>query len=56
MICKRICTEYASFSVEENRKDLLNLMNISCSEYPESVAQDYVLFDDGTKYKAMRRE
>lgn len=31
MICKRICTEYATFSAEENREDLIHLLESSCS-------------------------
>ena len=30
MVCKRICTEAAEFSVEENKNDLLNLLEQSC--------------------------
>lgn len=54
MICKRICTEYAQFSVDENKKDLLNLLDLSCNEFPEGAAPDYQLVDG--KYKAVRRE
>lgn len=56
MICKRICTEYAQFSVEENKKDLLNLLNLSCSEFQESAARDYLISDDGKKFISKRRE
>jgi phospholipid-translocating ATPase len=41
MICKRICTEFSEFSVEENRKDLMGLLEQSCAEYPEGPAMDY---------------
>jgi hypothetical protein len=43
MICKKICTEFASFSVEDNKKDLMNLLELSCSEHPNGASQDYVL-------------
>jgi len=54
MICKRICTEYAQFSVDENKKDLLNLLELSCNEHPDGPASDYILVDG--KYKVIRRE
>jgi phospholipid-translocating ATPase len=43
MICKRICTEYAQFQIEENKKDLNNLLEVSCLEFPNGPAQDYKL-------------
>jgi len=45
MICKKICTEYAQFSVDENKKDLINLLTLSCSQFPEGPSQDYELND-----------
>ena len=34
MVCKRICTEYATFSVESDHRDIINLLEVSCSEFP----------------------
>jgi len=53
MICKRICTEYASFQ-EESEQDLYNLIRESCVKNPKGPAQDYKLIDG--KYKTKRRD
>ena len=54
MTCKQIFTEYAQFSVESNFRDLMNLLELSCKEFPEGPAPDYQLTDG--KFKAVRRE
>jgi len=34
MTCKKICTEYATFNVESDSRDIVNLLEVSCAEYP----------------------
>jgi hypothetical protein len=55
MVCKRICTEYATFSVDSDHRDIINLLEVSCAEFPNGPAQDYQIGGSG-KFQAVRRE
>jgi hypothetical protein len=47
MVCKRICTEYATFNVESDYRDVINLLEVSCEEFPSGPAQDYQIGASG---------
>jgi hypothetical protein len=47
MVCKRICTEYATFKVESDYIDVINLLEVSCEEFPSGPAQDYQIGASG---------
>ena len=54
MITRKIFTEYNQLSYKDNRQDMLDLIQQSCTQYPEGCAPDY--FEVDGKMKTKRRE
>jgi phospholipid-translocating ATPase len=56
MTCMRIHTEYAQYSIQENKREMLQMIEYSCQQSPKGPAQDYQIDPKTQNYVAKRRE
>jgi phospholipid-translocating ATPase len=56
MTCMRIHTEYAQYTITDNKREMLQMIEYSCQQSPHGPAQDYHLDAKTNQFVARRRE
>lgn len=52
----RIHTEYAQYSIQDNKREMLQMIEYSCQQSPKGPAQDYQIDPKTQNFVTKRRE